>query len=67
MNILSGTSTDKPKMLEFDCGLTPPSFDRKLTLQADTGADANAINKKTFDKLFPDDRIRKIHILITEF
>ena len=33
-------------MIEFGCGLTPPSFDRKLTLQADTGADANAINKK---------------------
>ena len=31
----------------------PISFDRKLTLQADTGADANAINKKTFNELFP--------------
>ena len=52
MNVLSGRSTDKPIMIEFGCGLTPLSSDRKLTLQADTGADANAI-KKTFDELFP--------------
>ena len=54
MNVLSGTSNDKPIMIEFGCGLTPLSFDRKLLLQADTGADANAINKKTFDELFPN-------------
>ena len=54
MNVLSGTSSDKPIMIEFGCGLTPLSFDRKLTLQVDTGADANAIKKKTFDKLFPE-------------
>ena len=48
MYVLSGTSDDKPIMIEFGCGLTPLSFDRKLTLQADTGADMNAINKKTF-------------------
>ena len=46
MYVLSGTSDDKPIMIEFGCGLTPISFDRKLTLQADTGADMNAINKK---------------------
>ena len=54
MNVLAGTSDDKPIMIEFGCGLTPISFDRKLTLQADTGADANAINKKTFTEVFPD-------------
>ena len=52
MNVLAGTSNDKPIMIEFGCGLTPLSFDRKLTLQADTGADANAINKKTFNEVF---------------
>ena len=41
-------------MIEFGCGLTPLSFDRKLTLQVDTGADANAISKKTFNAVFPD-------------
>ena len=53
MHVLSGTSNDKPIMIEFGCGLTPLSFDRKLTLQVDTGAEANAINKKTFNELFP--------------
>ena len=45
MNVLSGSSSDKPIKIEFGCGLTPLSFDRKLVLQVDTGADANAINK----------------------
>ena len=54
MNVLSGTSSDKPIMIEFGCGLTPISFDRKLTLHADTGADVNVMNKKTFDELFPE-------------
>ena len=64
MYVLSGTSDDKPIMIEFGCGLTPLSFDRKLTLQADTGADMNAINKKTFDELFPDVELEELtHIL----
>ena len=64
MYVLSGTSDDKPIMIEFGCGLTPLSFDRKLTLQADTGADMNAINKKTFNKLFPDVELEEsTHIL----
>ena len=52
MNVLSGRSTDRPVMIEFGCGLTPLSFDRKLTLTADTGAYASAINKKTFVSCF---------------
>ena len=64
MYVLSGTSDDKPIMIEFGCGLTPLSFDRKLTLQADTGADMNAINKKTFNELFPDVELEEsTHIL----
>ena len=64
MYVLSSTSDDKPIMVEFDCGLTPLSFDRKLTLQADTGADMNAINKKTFTELFPDVELEETtHVL----
>ena len=64
MYVLSGASDDKPIMIEFGCGLTPISFDRKLTLQADTGADMNAINKKTFIELFPDVELEEsTHIL----
>ena len=64
MNVLSGTSNDKAIMIEFGCGLTPLSFDRKLTLQADTGADANAINQKTFNEVFPDVELEEsTHVL----
>ena len=64
MYVLSGISDDKPIMIEFGCGLTPLSFDRKLTLQADTGADMNAINKKTFTDLFPDVELEETtHVL----
>ena len=59
MNVLSGTSSSKPMMIEFGCGLTPLSIDRKLPLLIDTGADANAINKKTFDLLFPEVKLEE--------
>ena len=67
MYVLSGTSSDKPIMIEFGCGLTPLSFDRKLTLQVDTGADANAINKKTFNEIFPDVELEESTYIIQNF
>ena len=67
MYVLSGTSNDKPIMIEFGCGLTPLSFDRKLTLQADTGADANAINKKTFNEIFPDVELEESTYVLQNF
>ena len=67
MHVLSGTSSDKPIMIEFGCGLTPLSFDRKLTLQADTGADANAINKKTFNEVFPDVELEESTYVLQSF
>ena len=67
MHILAGTSDDKPIMIEFGCGLTPLSFDRKLTLQADTGADANAINKKTFNEIFPDVELEESTYMLQNF
>ena len=67
MNVLSGTSNDRPIMIEFGYGLTPLSFDRKLTLQADTGAVANAINKKIFDKLFPDVELEESTFCVQNF
>ena len=67
MHVLSGTSNDKPIMIEFGCGLTPLSFDRKLTLQADTGADANAINKKTFNEVFPDVELEESTNMLQNF
>ena len=67
MYVLSGTPEDKPIMVEFDCGLTPLSLDRQLTLQADTGADANAINKKTFDEVFPDVELEESTYMLQNF
>ena len=67
MHILAGTSDDKPIMVEFGCGLTPLSFDRKLTLQADTGADVNAINKETFNEVFPDVELEKSTYALQNF
>ena len=67
MNVLSGISSDKPIMIEFGCGLTPLSFDRKLILQVDTGADANAINKKTFDQLFPEVELEDSTFILKNF
>ena len=64
MYVLTSTSDDEPIMVEFDCGLTPLSFDRKLILQADTGADMNAINRKTFNAVFPDVELEEsTHVL----
>ena len=67
MHILAGTSDDKQIMVEFGCGLTPLSFDRKLTLQADTGADVNAINKETFSEVFPDVELEKSTYALQNF
>ena len=67
MNVLLARSTDKPIMIEFGCGLTALSFDRKLILQADTGADANAINKNTFDELFPEVELEESIFLLQNF
>ena len=67
IHVLSGTSNDKPIMIEFGCGLTPLSSDRKLTLQADTGADANAINKKTFNEVFPDVELEESTYMLQNF
>ena len=67
MYVVSGTSDDKPIMIEFGCGLTPLSFDRKLILQADTGADMNAINKRTFNELFPDVELEELTQILQNF
>ena len=54
-------------MIEFGCGLTPLSINRKLPLLIDTGADANAINKKTFDVLFPEVKLEESNFCLQNF
>ena len=54
MNVHSGRNPpEKPVIIEFSCGLTRLSINRKQPLMTDPGTDANAMNKQTFDKLFP--------------
>ena len=38
-----------------------------MTLQADTGADANAINKKTFNEIFPDVELEESTYMLQNF
>ena len=38
-----------------------------MTLQADTGADANAINKKTFNEIFPDVELEESTYILQNF
>ena len=38
-----------------------------MTLQADTGADANAINKKTFNEVFPDVELEESTYVLQNF
>ena len=68
MYVLSDASSDdKPIMVEFGCGLTPLSCDRKLIPQADTGADMNAINKKTFNEVLPDVELEESTHMLQNF
>ena len=53
MNVLTGTENPgKDTVIEFGCGSTPFSIDRKLSVKVDTGSDTNAINKQTIQELF---------------
>ena len=58
MNMLSSKiNPSKALIIEFGCGMKATSIDRKLPLKLDTGSDVNAINRKTFQKLFPDAKL----------
>ena len=55
MNMLSSkVKSSKALIIEFGCGMKATSIDRKLSLKLDTGSDVNAINRKTFQRLFPN-------------
>ena len=58
MNMLSSKiNPSKALIIEFGCAMKATSIDRKLPLKLDTGSDVNAINRKTFQKLFPDAKL----------
>ena len=53
VHILSPTEGKKELFIEFGCGCSVNSIDRKVVLNVGTSADVNAINKKTFNEPFP--------------
>ena len=55
MNMLSSKiNPSKALIIEFGCGMKATSIDRKLPLKLDTGSDVNSINRKSFQRLFPN-------------
>ena len=50
----SKVNPSKALIIEFGCGIRHDSIDKKLPLNLDTGSDVNAINRKTFQRLFPN-------------
>ena len=68
MNMLSSKiNPSKALIIEFGCGMKATSIDRKLPLKLDTGSDVNAINRKTFQKLFPDAKLTPSSSVLQNF
>ena len=54
----------KALIIEFYCGIKHDGIDKKLPLKLDTGSDVNSINRKTFQRLFPNVQLRPTtHVL----
>ena len=68
MNMLSSKiNPSKALVIEFGCGMKATSIDRKLPLKLDTGSDVNAINKRTFQRLFPDAKLTPSSNVVQNF
>ena len=68
MNALTGTKNPgKDIVIEFGCGSTPFSIDRKLSVKVDTGSDTNAINKQTIQELFPNVELEESTSVLQNF
>ena len=67
MNMLSKINPSQALVIEFGCGMKATSIDRKLPLKLDTGSDVNAINRKTFQKLFPDAKLTPSSSVLQNF
>ena len=55
----------KELVIQFGC--STESIDRKIILKLDTDADANAINRRTFNELFPDTQLQSSNIVYENF
>ena len=63
-HMLSTTRGKKELMIEFGCGEDIHSIDQKITLKVDTGADVNAINRRTFQRLFPKKKLNPSTVIL---
>ena len=54
-------------LIQFGIGKDFHSIDKKVTLKLDTGADVNAFNRTTFQKLFPDVELQPSTIVLENF
>ena len=54
-------------LIQFGIGKDFHSIDNKVTLKLDTGADVNAFNRTTFQKLFPDVELQPSTIMLENF
>ena len=54
-------------LVQFGIGKDFHSIDKKVTLKLDTGADVNAFNQTTFQKLFPDVVLQPSTIVLENF
>ena len=66
-HMLSTTKGKQELVIEFGCGKNLDSMDKKITMKIDTGADVNAINKKTFKTLFPDVQLQPSTVVLENF
>ena len=54
-------------LIQFGIGKDFHSIDKKVTLKLDTGADVNAFNRTTFQKLFPDVELQPSTVVLENF
>ena len=57
----------KDLLIEFGIGRRVHTIHDKVILKVDTGADVNALNRKTFHRLFPDVQLQTSSVILKNF
>ena len=57
----------KDLLIEFGIGRRVHTIHNKVILKVDTGADVNALNRKTFHRLFPDVQLQTSSVILKNF
>ena len=61
------TNPQKDLLIEFGIGKNVQSIDDKVVMKIDTGADVNALNRKTFQRIFPDVQLSPSTVILKNF